>query len=65
MTVSKSQQKAVHKYIKANYDRLEITLPKGQKEVIKAFAASNGESVNAFVSRLIAREMGLADSTKE
>lgn len=65
MTVSKSQQKAVHKYIKENYDRLEITLPKGQKEVIKAFAASNGESVNAFVSRLIAREMGLADSTKE
>lgn len=65
MTVSKSQQKAVHKYIKANYDRLEITLPKGQKEVLKAFAASNGESVNAFVSRLIAREMGLADSTKE
>lgn len=64
MTVSKAQQKAVHKYIKANYDRLEITLPKGQKAAVRAFAAANGESVNAFISRLIAQEMGLTDSTE-
>ena len=53
MPVSKSQQKAVHKYVKANYDRLELTVPKGRKEIIKAHAESRGESVNGFINRAI------------
>lgn len=57
MAVSKAQQKAVHKYVKANYDRLELTLPKGQKEEVKIFAAAQGESVNAFIARLIEEAM--------
>lgn len=57
MAISKAQQAAVHKYVKANYDRLELTLPKGQKELVKDFAAMNGESVNAFIARLIAEAM--------
>ena len=58
MAVSKSQQKAVHKYVKANYDRMELTVPKGQKDTIKAHAAALGESVNGFVSRVILEAMG-------
>ena len=57
MAISKAQQAAVHKYVKANYDRLELTLPKGQKELVKDFAAANGESVNSFISRLIVEAM--------
>ncbi|MCD8338441.1 MAG: hypothetical protein LUD18_14460 [Lachnospiraceae bacterium] len=57
MPVSKAQQKAVHKYVKNNYDRMELTLPKGQKAIIKAHAETRGESVNAFVSRAIAEAM--------
>lgn len=57
MAVSKAQQKAVHKYVKANYDRLELTLSKGQKEEVKNFAAAQGESVNAFIARLIEEAM--------
>ncbi|MGM9521558.1 MAG: ABC transporter ATP-binding protein [Oscillospiraceae bacterium] len=53
MAVSKSQQKAVHKYVKANYDRMELTVPKGQKEIIKAHTESHGERVNGFVNRAI------------
>lgn len=53
MPVSKAQQKAVHKYIKANYDRQEITMPKGKKDAVKAHAESQGESVNAFINRAI------------
>ena len=31
--ISKAQQKAVHKYVKNNYDRIELTVkPKGKKE---------------------------------
>ena len=53
MPVSKSQQKAVHKYVKANYDRLELTVPKGRKDEIKAHAEAQGESVNGFINRAI------------
>lgn len=55
--VSKAQQKAVHKYVKANYDRLDLTMPKGQKDTIKAHAAAQGESVNAFINRAITEAM--------
>lgn len=53
MPVSKSQQKAVHKYVKANYDRMELTVPKGRKDIIKAHAEAQGESVNGFINRAI------------
>ena len=53
MPVSKSQQKAVHKYVKANYDRMEVTVPKGRKDEIKAHAEAQGESVNGFINRAI------------
>ena len=51
--VSKAQQRAVHKYVKANYDRLDLTMPKGRKEDLKAHAQARGESVNAFINRAI------------
>lgn len=57
MPVSKAQQKAVHKYVKANYDRMELTVPKGNKDVIKAHAQAQGESVNAFICRAIEETM--------
>lgn len=57
MAVSKSQQKAVHKYVKANYDRMELTVPKGRKETIKAHAEAHSESVNGFINRAIAQTM--------
>lgn len=57
MPVSKAQQKAVHKYVKTNYDRMELTVPKGHKETVKAHAAAHGESVNAFINRAITEAM--------
>ena len=57
MPVSKAQQKAVNKYMAANYDRVNLTLPKGQKEVVQAHAATLGESVNGFIGRAISEAM--------
>lgn len=57
MTVSKAQQKAVHKYVRENYDRVEVTLPKGKKAEVKAHADAQGESVNGFISRAIDETM--------
>lgn len=62
MATTRAQQKAVHRYVKANYDRLELTVPKGEKERIKAHAAAQGETVNAYVWRLIREDMGRGKS---
>lgn len=40
------------------YDRINLTVPKGKKEIVKAYADSNGESVNAFINRAIDEAMG-------
>lgn len=58
MPVSKAQQKAVNKYVKEKYDRVLVTFNvKGQKDIIKAHAAAQGESVNAFINRAINEAM--------
>jgi len=58
MPASKAQQKAVHKYTKENYDRFLLTMkPKGRLETIKAHAAAQGESANAFIGRAITEAM--------
>ena len=57
MTVSKKQQASVTKYVKANYDRFSVTMPKGAKEKIKAHAEERGESVNGFINRAIENQI--------
>ena len=53
MATSKAQQKAVRKYKENNYDRLEISVPKGQKEAIKGIAQAQNETLNGFVNAAI------------
>ena len=53
MTVSKKQQASVNRYIAKSYDRINLTVPKGKKEIIQNFAQSVGESVNGFINRAI------------
>lgn len=55
--ISKAQQRAVNKYVKANYDRINVTLPKGRRDELKDHAAARGESVNAFINRAITETM--------
>lgn len=55
--ISKAQQKAVNKYVKNNYDRINVTFPKGQKQIIKTHALQHGESVNAFIVRSVTERM--------
>ncbi len=54
MSISKAQQEAVHRYVKKNYDRIELMVkPKGRKDELKAHAAGRGESLNSFINRAI------------
>ena len=57
MPISKANQRAVNKYVKNNYDRINVTMPKGKKDTIQAYAAALGESVNGFINRAIAEAM--------
>lgn len=44
-------------YIARTYDRINLTVPKGQKEVIQTHAVSRGESVNSFIGRAIENQI--------
>ena len=50
---SDAQRKAVAKYNAANYEQIQIRVIKGEKAEIQAYAERNGESMNAFINRLI------------
>ena len=64
MTVSKAQQKAVNKYVKENYDRINVTMPKGKKEEIQACASRHGLSVTAYINAAIDEKMARDTATE-
>lgn len=39
------------------YDRINLTVPKGDKDKIKAYAESKGKSVNSYINDLIKEDM--------
>lgn len=41
-------------YVEKAYDRISVTVKKGQKAVIEEVAARTGESVNGLINRLLA-----------
>lgn len=58
MPTSKAQQRATNKYKKNNYDRIELNVPKGQREEIRLYAKSVGiATVNDFIKRSIQAAM--------
>lgn len=60
MAYTRAGMKAVDKYVKANYDRIEVKVPKGQKADIEAHAKSKGTSVNGLVNDLLRADMGVS-----
>lgn len=63
--MGKTSAAVKNKWNAENYDRVNLTLPKGQKDVIKAHADSMGESVNAFIGRAITKQMERDQQGKE
>ena len=55
--MGKASTKAQNKYIAKTYDRVNLTMPKGKKDLVQAHAESRGESVNAFINRAIDETM--------
>lgn len=62
---SDAQKEATARYNKKAYDRIDVVVPKGQREIIKAFAASQGKSLNRFICDAIAFQMNQTEQHKE
>ena len=50
---SQARIAANNRYNDKAYDRINIVVKKGKKEIIQAHAAAQGESVNGFVNKAI------------
>ena len=63
MAYTKAGMKAVDKYVRENYDRVGIKLPKGRKAEVEAYASSHGTSVNALINTLLRETLGMTEET--
>ena len=52
-----NQNKYINRFIKENYDRINLTVPAGKKELIQKKAARMGQSVNEYVRSLIENDL--------
>ena len=57
MKYSDAQKEATMRYNKKAYDRINVIVRKGQRQLIKDFAASRGKSLNRFICDAIEKEM--------
>ncbi len=57
MKYSGAQKEATARYNKKTYDRIDVVVKKGQRQIIKDFAASQGKSLNRFILDAIDAEM--------
>ena len=54
---SDAQKEATARYNKKAYDRIDLIGKKGQRQIIKDFAASQGKSLNRFICDAIEEQM--------
>lgn len=59
-SMGKTSSESKNKYAAKAYDRIALQVYKGQKEQIKAFAESQGLSLNGYINKLISEDMGEA-----
>ena len=50
---SRARIEANNRYNAKAYDRINVAVPKGRKDIIKAHAEARSESVNGFINRAI------------
>ena len=57
MGYTEAQKEATARYNKKAYDRIDIIVPKGKRDVIKRFAQKQGKSTNRFINDAIDKAM--------
>ena len=61
MPVSKAQQRAVAKYMAANYDEIKVRVPKGRKADVDAYVKEHEGSINGLVNNLLRETLGMTE----
>ena len=61
---SDAQKEATARYNKKAYDRIDLIVKKGQRQIIKDFAASQGKSLNRFILDAVEAEMNKEKETE-
>lgn len=61
MPASKAQQRAVAKYMAANYDEIKIRVPKGRRSDIDAYAKLHGLSLNGLANKLFRETLHISE----
>ncbi len=57
MGYTEAQRQATARYNKKAYDRIEIFVRKGKKQIIKDFAQKQGLSMNKFINEAVNKAM--------
>ena len=57
MAYTEAQKKATNKWIKKNYDLVNLTLPSGTKEEWKLAAEKEGMSLNDFIRKCVSEKI--------
>lgn len=57
-----SQKEATARYNKKAYDRINIIVKKGQRQIIKDYAASQGKSLNRFILDAVEKAMNISNA---
>lgn len=52
-----AQREATARYNRKKYERVELRVKKGQREIIKKAAEERGKSLNRFILDLVAKEL--------
>lgn len=65
MPYTQASNKAVQKYSKKAYDSTLLRVKKGQLQQIQAYAEAQGMSLNGYINKLIADDMGEALTTPQ
>lgn len=55
----KTSYQSIKKYEDKTYERINILVPKGKRDVLKAYADAHGMSVNELIKQAIQEKTGI------
>lgn len=61
MAKTRTSSAVKKRYNDKAYDRLGVTIPKGRKADVEAYAEARGGSVNGLINDLLRGELGMTD----
>ena len=64
LAYSDAQREATARYNKKKYDRINVVVPKGKRQLIAEFASKHGKSMNKFICDAIDAQMNKERKTE-